>query len=233
MSNNQITDSGVKTLTEAIIVNEAIQLQRLDLSYNKISDDGTVLFRNCLNANKTIKTLNLCGNRITDEGVKNLAEAIQENTTLENLDVSSNRISKEGVMDMLEACTKNRVLYKLVCRGNNLSEHGFVDIIKYIQDENAVQIFDASWNSIFSAANMLCIRTTYETFQISDNYQCRSRLDGINSTQRLYYNQNVEDLRNILICCFEGKKSVNIQGINNISMAKGVGTNLKVEGLKP
>ena len=214
LSGNQITDSGIKTLTEAIIVNDTLQLQSLDLSHNELSDDCTVFLSNCLNVNKKFKKLNLSGNRITDIGAKRLAEAIQVNKTLSELSISKTWISKEGVMRILEACTKNRVLYKLVCVHNNVSEHGFAAIIKYIKEENAVQIFDASWNSIGTKNYRLAIKTTYQTFTIKGNNQrqCHEN-DSILWCLDEYSSKEIDLRWEFLECCFESERSVKLQGI--------------------
>ena len=111
---------------------------------------------NCITIiNATLTKLNLSSNRITDEGAKRLAKAIQVNTTLQELNVSKNWISKEGVMRIAKACKADRKLHKLVCTHNNLSKSGLAVINEYIKKENAVQIFEASWNSIIASKDRL------------------------------------------------------------------------------
>ena len=119
---------------------------------NKITDEGAKRLAEAIQINTTLQELNISMNKITDEGAKRLAEAIQINTTLQKLNISKNWISKEGVMRIVEACTINRTLHKLVCTHNNLSKSGLAAINGYIRKENAVQIFDASWNSIIASS---------------------------------------------------------------------------------
>ena len=150
LCSNNITDEGVKRLAEAIKVNTT--LLSLDISCNTISDNGMSSISDCLKINSTLCKLNLSSNKITDEGAKRLAGAINVNTTLQELNISKNWISKEGVMRIVEACTINRTLCKLVCTHNNLSKSGLAAINEYIRKENAVQIFDASWNSVIASS---------------------------------------------------------------------------------
>ena len=150
LSSNKITDEGAKRLAEAIKVNT--MLQSLDISHNTISDDGISSISDCLKINSTLCKLNLSSNKITDEGAKKLAEGIQVNVTLQELNISKNWISKEGVMRIVEACTINRTLHKLVCTHNNLSKSGLAVINEYIKKENAVQIFEASYNTVIASS---------------------------------------------------------------------------------
>ena len=174
LSGNKMTNEGLEKLTEAIQVNTT--LQKLDISHNTISNDGISSIGDCLKINSTLCKLSMSSNQITDEGAKKLAEAIKVNKTLQKLNVSKNWISKEGVMRIVEACTINRTLYKLVCTHNNLSESELVAIDEYIRKENAVQVFDASWNSIIGSSSygsQLIITTFYllTYYKYYDNYK--------------------------------------------------------------
>ena len=78
-------------------------------------------------------------------------------------------------MRIVEACTINRTLHKLVCTHNNLSKCGLADINEYIREKNAVQVFDASWNSIAKVRQWnnnykLFIKTTYQLFRYTKAY---------------------------------------------------------------
>ena len=150
ISMNKITDEGAKRLAEAIQINTT--LQELNISMNKITDEGVKRLAEAIQINTTLQELNISMNKITDEGAKKLAEAIQINTTLQELNISKNWISKEEVMRIVEACTINRTLHKLVCTHNNLSKSGLAAINEYIRKENALQVFDASWNSVIASS---------------------------------------------------------------------------------
>ena len=198
LSSNKITDKTIKKLTEAIQVNTT--LQELNISTNNITDEGAMRLAEAIQVNTTIQELNISKNNVTDEGAKRLAEVFQVNTTLQELNISNNWISKEGIMRIVEACTINRTLHKLVCTHNNLSKSGLADINEYIREENALQVFDASWNSIAKGKKYewgnnyrLFIKTTYQLLDIqkqtlqSDNDDIVEDLWNINEITELKY----------------------------------------------
>ena len=243
----QVSNEGIKVFVQAVEVNTT--LQNLDISYNAISDDGVLFISNCLKinhtlrklnvsgndigdegimkfsdaicVNKTLKDLNMSRNRITDEGANELSKAIQVNKTLEELNISKNCISKEGVMRIVEACTKNRTLYKLVCTHNNLSKSGLAAINEFIRKENAVQMFDASWNNTISSKDCkLAISTIFHlldiskaTFQLSDVQQ----KSGNDSRKELWPADEITELkyrRELLLCCVDESEHLIVYDAN-------------------
>ena len=209
LSTNNITDEGVKKFTESIKVNTT--LQNLDISHNIITDEGVKALAEAIQVNTTLRELNISSNKITDEGAKALAEAIQINTTLQELNISKNWISKEGVMRIVEACTINRTLHKLVCTHNNLSKSGLAAINEDIRKENAVQIFEASWNSIGHKSAGLAIKTT---FQLLDEQKLQS--DNNDIQKELWFVDEITDpkyVREFLQCCLEDVQNVNLTNI--------------------
>ena len=177
LSSNGITDERVKTIIKALQVN--MSLLSFNISCNKICDEGITSISNYIKISNTLCELNLSNTEITDEGAKALAVALQVNTTLQELVISKNWISKEGVMRILEACTKNRTLHKLVCTHNNLSKSGLAAINEYIRKENAVQIFDASWNSVIASSKCgsQLVITTLQLLRWSPDGRENSLLD--------------------------------------------------------
>ena len=148
--NLSITDEQKNGVVKVMLLSKTIQ--NLGLSYSIMSNNTISFISDCLKINSTLCKLCLCNDKITNEGAKRLAIAIQINTTLQELDISKNFISEEGVMRILEACTINRTLHKLVCTHNNLSKSGLAAINEYTRKENAVQMFDASWNSVLASS---------------------------------------------------------------------------------
>ena len=202
LSNDKITDKGIIKFIRGVKVNTA--LQNLDISHNAIFDDGIVAISDCLKINSTLCKLNVSGNKITDEGAKGLTEAIKVNKTLQGLNISKNCISKEGVMRIVEACTINRTLHKLVCTHNNLSQSGLAAINEYIRKENALQVFDASWNSFgnkynyYSGKNHLAIKTTFQLLDVQHISQ--------NRKEELWFIEEAAETRyvkELLHCCLD------------------------------
>ena len=231
ISHNAIRADGVKNISEALQLNAIVQI--LDVSSNSISDDGAVTISDYLKTNTTLIKLNLSGNSVTDYGTKQIAEASQlhktlqvldisqnkisddgaiyisdclkNNKTLQQLNISKNWISKEGVMRIVVACTKNRTLHKLVCTHNNLSKSGLAVINEYIRKENAVEIFEGSWNSISSKEECLAIKTTFdmpsEDIEVDDN------------SQELWFVFKITDVkyrRKFVECCIKEDDSIQV-----------------------
>ena len=166
VSFNLLRDREISFISDCVKVNTT--LHKLNLSNNRITNESAKTLAEAIDVSTALQELS---NKFSDEGVKTLAVAIQVNTTVQELDISRNLISKEGVMRIVEACTKNRTLYKLVCTHNNLSKSGLAAINEYIRKENAVQIFDASWNSLCSKGNQLAFKTTFQLLDVQQKLQ--------------------------------------------------------------
>ena len=209
LRNNRLTSLwGTHLDQDHTDVNSGIlqSVEDLDLSLNLLEISS---ISECLKINNTLYKLNLSSNSITDKVAKGLGEAIQVNTTLQELNISKNWISKEGVMRIVEACTINRTLHKLVCTHNNLSKSGLADINEYIRKENAVQIFDASWNSLGSKYNRLAFKTTFELLDVQQKLQS----DYDNIKQELWYVDEITDpkyVRKFLQCSLDVQYVINI-----------------------
>eukprot|EP00696_Hemimastix_kukwesjijk_P013826 gnl/Hemi2/27651_TR9140_c0_g1_i1.p1 gnl/Hemi2/27651_TR9140_c0_g1~~gnl/Hemi2/27651_TR9140_c0_g1_i1.p1 ORF type:complete len:420 (+),score=11.52 gnl/Hemi2/27651_TR9140_c0_g1_i1:62-1321(+) len=67
-------------------------ITHINLSHNRISDDGVSVIAEALAANKNLIRLDLSHNEIGNQGAKMLVEALAVNTCLEELDISQNNI---------------------------------------------------------------------------------------------------------------------------------------------
>ena len=206
ISFNLLCDREILIFSDCLKINST--LQKLNLSHNRITDEGAKTLAVAIQVNTTLQELNISSNKLSDEGAKRLAVAIQVNTTLQELNISKNWISKEGVMRILETCTKNRRLHKLVCTHNNLSKSGLAAINEYIRKENAVQIFDASWNSLCSQKdNQLAFKTTLDVQQKLQT--------GDNIKEEIWYVNNITEpkfVKEFLQCCLEDVQHVDVAG---------------------
>ena len=213
LSGNNIVNNGVKILAKAVTFNAA--LQRLDLSYNQISDDGVLSFAELFVKNQSLNELNLSQNLITDQGIKGLGGAIEVNKTLLELDISRNRLSKLGIMKIVKACAINKTLKKLVCTHNNLSKSGLVEIIGYIKKKNAIQIFDASWNSVRITFGELSMEANFHLLDLEHKLESNDRQDR----QCTYYIDETEYLKEFVYCCLEDEETIDLQGTGDNEMS--------------
>ena len=223
MSGNQIMDAGMEVIANAIAFNTDTALQRFDVSHNIISDDGAAIFSNCLAINKTLIEINLSGNVITDEGAKRLAEAIEVNETLQEANISKNMLSKEGVMRILEACTKSKKLCKLVCTHNNISKSGLAVLNQYIREKKALQIFDASWNSVNVSSDKLAIVTTFDLFVMQNNLE---PIDDHYQRQAWCVDKITKQEHRVKFvhCCLEAEQIITLNGIGHCDHLLGTNT---------
>ncbi|CAF3993437.1 unnamed protein product [Rotaria magnacalcarata] len=97
--------------TEFILLTDA--LSTLDLSQNKIGDEGAQHIANALNTKKILTTLNLSVNNIGDEGARHIANALSNNKTLTTLDLHKNQIGAKGAQRVANALDNNKALTTL------------------------------------------------------------------------------------------------------------------------
>ena len=81
-----VTPEGAKKIAEVLKVNRT--LEKFNISYQSINNDGTIAIGNSLKINKTLQELNMAGIRVDDEGVKNFMDAMKQNSGLKKLNLS-------------------------------------------------------------------------------------------------------------------------------------------------
>lgn len=143
LSNNQIGPSGVGLL--APILYRSSSLTQLNLSQNRLSDDGTRILAKALTKdNQTLVTLNLGANDIGDDGVSSLADMLKFNQTLRVLGLQENRIKDRGVRNLSNSLrTKNRTLIELSLYSNSSITDRSIDSFIEVLAEN--QCLETLW----------------------------------------------------------------------------------------
>merc|ERR1711998_569279 len=68
----------------------------LDLSGNRIKDDGAVAFGSALEMNSTLRLLNLTNNSIEDRGLAAVAAGMNRNSTITTLQLWGNHFENGG-----------------------------------------------------------------------------------------------------------------------------------------
>ena len=144
LSGNNITDKGVKLLSEVLVNNN--KLRRLNLNDNNITDKGVKLLSEGLVNNNKLRSLNLSFNNITDKGVKLLSEGLVNNNKLHSLDLSFNNITDKGVKLLSEVLVNNNKLHSLNLRGNNITDKG----VKFLSE---VLVNNNTLHSLYLARN--------------------------------------------------------------------------------
>lgn len=103
-------------LAKVLETNES--LQKLDLKYGNIGDEGSIAFAKALESNSTLKILELHRNQIGSEGAKALARALVSNSTLIKLDLQNNNIDDEGASALKNVLGSNSRVRELGLFGN-------------------------------------------------------------------------------------------------------------------
>ncbi|XP_051539503.1 NACHT, LRR and PYD domains-containing protein 12-like isoform X5 [Myxocyprinus asiaticus] len=131
LSNNDLQDSGVKLLSDALksprctlevirfaaciftghcceslssVLQSSNSLRELDLSNNDLQDSGVKLLSDALKSPRcTLEILRLAGCRFTDECCESLSSVLQSSNSLRELDLSNNDLQDSGVKLLSDA----------------------------------------------------------------------------------------------------------------------------------
>lgn len=108
LSSNNIQDNGALSIGMAFSNSNNCNLEKLNISKNKIADDGARYILDGIANNTTLTSLNLSSNSITDIGGGEFVDQLDNtNHTLLHLDLSGNQIS-ESRMRVLAILLKHR-----------------------------------------------------------------------------------------------------------------------------
>lgn len=105
LSNNQISDAVASEFIWNLKLID-VDLEKLDLSKNMLSEETSQQIADFLELTHTLKTLNLSWNRINDRAAIPLLQAMLKSHTIRNLNLSYNRLGKSNSMDIIEAIAK-------------------------------------------------------------------------------------------------------------------------------
>ena len=111
MCRKWIGDDAVYLIAFGLSYNTTVK--EVNLSYNFITDYGTMAISECLKTNNTIQELNLSHNCITSKGARQLAKVIRINKTLRKLDLSHNSICSDEMMYISDSLKHNTTLLEL------------------------------------------------------------------------------------------------------------------------
>ncbi|XP_035109409.3 nucleotide-binding oligomerization domain-containing protein 1 isoform X1 [Callithrix jacchus] len=118
--NNQITDVGARYITK--ILDECKSLTHLKLGKNKITSEGGKCLALAVKNSKSISDLGMWGNQVGDEGAKAFAEALRNHPSLTTLSLASNGVSTEGGKSLARALQQNTSLEILWLTQNELND---------------------------------------------------------------------------------------------------------------
>ena len=160
-----ISDVGAQSLAKAIIAgNTSIRLEYLNISDNKIGDNGIVHIATALQKNTTMKELDVHKCSISDVGAKSLAEAIAGNTSIRLLNISDNKIGDNGIVHIATALQKNTTMKELDVHKCSISDVGAQSLAEAIAGNTRLEYLNISDNKIRDNG-MVHIATAFHTFK--------------------------------------------------------------------
>ncbi|KAL0477403.1 plekstrin domain protein [Acrasis kona] len=122
LSHNRIGDNGVGDLCDGLILN--VTVEKLNLGNNLVCDVGSVFISEVIRATVSINSINLSHNHITSIGAMALSSALVNNELLVNLELGYNEIGDEGVKQLAEGLKNNKCLKKLGLSNNGIGSEG-------------------------------------------------------------------------------------------------------------
>ena len=146
LSYNKIGDEGATALAKALEGNTT--LKKLILFSIQISDEGATALAEAMKGNTTMQTLYLSFNQISDKGATALAKAMKGNTTLQKLDLGSNQISDEGATALGQALMGNTTLQRLYLYKNKISDEGATALVQAMKGNTTLRHLHLGDNEI-------------------------------------------------------------------------------------
>lgn len=154
MSNCNINSLGSFPLGQSLYENSNLRfLQYLNLSNNKITDDGILSFGNqsFCKTSPSLISLNLSNNLLTDNGVNSLSWSLKNNNLyyLKNLNISGNKITDDGALTIAEALKTGKfpTLKRFDASGNDISlvgEKFMLDALKHSSTQSVILLLKRS-----------------------------------------------------------------------------------------
>ncbi|XP_016814163.1 nucleotide-binding oligomerization domain-containing protein 1 isoform X12 [Pan troglodytes] len=135
LSVNQITDSGVKVLSEELTKYKIVTY--LGLYNNQITDVGARYVTKILDECKGLTHLKLGKNKITSEGGKYLALAVKNSKSISEVGLIQNQITAKGTAQLADALQSNTGITEICLNGNLIKP----EEAKVYEDEKRIICF--------------------------------------------------------------------------------------------
>ena len=164
MSHNEVRNNGIINLGKTLQTNTMLQI--LDISYNKISDDGVTAFSDYLKKSKLrelriswnyyiylvldfmIQSCTMSKMNLGNTGTILISALLSGNSYTYKLDISHSNISDDEAIAISECLKHNNTLQELNVSYNEVSNNGFTYIGKALLINTTLQILNISHNKI-------------------------------------------------------------------------------------
>ena len=175
LQNCQLQYAGMQKIVEVMIKN--IFLCFIDLSYNTISDQNTLLIASVIVNNKNLRKLNFSNCKLLSSGCQHLFQAIAKITSLVHLDLSNNVFTDEAVDNFALMIHQNINLEYLNISGCCDKAKDFEKVTGFLAILKSLNHLDMSCNVInsTSADNIAIIVTNNDFLQNLNLFKCEIR----------------------------------------------------------
>ena len=112
LSNNEVGDAGAEAIGDLLVDCTAIT-QEVDLSANKVGNNGVKHIAGGLAQNTVLKSINLNENEFDEGGATELFRAVAVNKSLESIDVGANNLGVTGAEALVKMMQINSTLIKV------------------------------------------------------------------------------------------------------------------------
>ena len=129
------------TLQEASAISDMMTcLEELNISNNKLGDDGAVTISKGITKTNTLRVLKIVYNNITSTGATAIANSLLHNTSLEVLDMSYNAIGRDGAIAIAQAINNNKLktLKELTLYDSKTDEESAMTILRSLRYNNSI-----------------------------------------------------------------------------------------------
>ncbi|XP_067882422.1 NACHT, LRR and PYD domains-containing protein 3-like [Heterodontus francisci] len=155
---NNLTASCIEDLASTLSTNRS--LTDLDLNFNKLGDSGVKLpFDALRNPDCKIQKLKLVENNLTASCIEDLASALSTNRSLTDLNLNYNKLGDSGVNLLSEALRNpDCKIQKLWLGRNNLSDSCIEDLASALNTNRSLTDLDLNNNKLGDSGVNYCLR---------------------------------------------------------------------------
>lgn len=133
--NFKLEDKDIQPISIAYM-SSVSNIEKLDLSFNRLTDKGASVLSKLLEYADNIKIVNLKGNLLTDNSCESMNKGLKGKAKLEYLNLHSNKFGNVGLMSINELLFKNPALTYLNVGANRYEWDGIISILSALKTTN-------------------------------------------------------------------------------------------------
>ena len=143
MRDNDLTSQEASAISDMMTC-----LEELNISFNKLGDDGAVIISKGITKTNTLRVMDISDNNITSTGAIAISNSLLHNTSLEVLDMRYKAIGQDGAKAIAQVITNNKTLKKLYINNCEITDTGATAIANSLLHNTSLEELDMSYNAI-------------------------------------------------------------------------------------